>query len=87
MEQNYHTWEQERRDKRDKYWSMIKAARADYMNLMNEAQAEYDTDAGAFYYYLQQNYGLKMELIDGKITSNYTIVDEKKYSMFLLKYA
>lgn len=88
MEEHYQNWESERREKRDRYWQMLYAARADFMKMMNESDDQHQsTDPGALFYYLQQNYGLKIELIDGKITSNYTIVDEKKYSMFLLKYA
>lgn len=76
------------KERRDQYWKMLYAARSDFMKLTDQAANEFnDGDQGAFYYYLQRQYGLKMELIDGKITANYVITDEKKYTMFLLKYA
>jgi hypothetical protein len=75
------------KEKRDQYWKMLYAARSDFMKLTEQSSADTESVHSAFYYYLQRNYGLKMELIDGKITSNYVITDEKKYTLFLLKYA
>lgn len=86
LEQNFHDWDRKRIERRNNYWKMIRQAKSDWLKLTDQAALEYELGEGAFYYYLQQNYGLKMELIDGKIGGQYEVVDEKKYTMFLLKY-
>lgn len=78
--------EQDRKEKRNKYWQMLRSAKNDFLRLTEQAALEYEMGEGAFYYYLQQNFGLRVELIDDKIAGEYTIVDEKKYLLFLLKY-
>lgn len=75
------------RKKRNQYWSMLRRARADFIKLTDQASIEYEIGEDAFYYYLAQNYGLQVELIDGSIAGDYVIVDEKKYLLFLLKYS
>jgi hypothetical protein len=77
-------WEYKK--KRNHYWSMLRSARQDFIVLTDQAALEYEMGDDAFYYYLEQNYGLRVELIDGKIAGDYHIVDEKKYLLFLLKY-
>lgn len=77
---------QEQRKKRDQYWRMLFKARQDFLILTSQAY-EYDVDPGAFFYYLKQNYGLQVATIDGQITGEYAIIDEKKYLLFLLKYS
>jgi hypothetical protein len=76
----------EYRKKRNQYWNMIRSAKRDFIVLTDQAALEYELGDEAFYYYLRQNYGLQVELIDGKIAGDYNIVDEKKYLLFLLKY-
>jgi hypothetical protein len=70
------------REKRDQYWLMLRRANEDF-------HQQGFTDGigdGVFAHYLKQRYGIAIELINGKITSNYYITDEKKYTIFLLKY-
>ena len=93
MEENFIPMEAEdflecqgQRKKRDRYWSMLRRAKLDYLQLTDQESTEYDILDGAFYYYLQQNFGLQIELIDGNIAGEYNIVNEKKYLLFLLKY-
>lgn len=76
----------EQRRKRDQYWAMLYGARQEFLKLTEQAQAEYETPMGAFFYYLKQNYGLQVELIDGQIAGEYSVIDEKKYLMFLMKF-
>jgi hypothetical protein len=80
---------QEQREKRDQYWAMLYQARQDFLFFMlsGRSSLEYDPDPGAFFYFLKQNYGLLVETVDGQITGDYAIVDEKKYLLFLLKYS
>ncbi len=77
---------QQQRKKRDQYWSMLRRAKTDFIKLTDQACLEYEIGEDAFYYYLRQNYGLQVELIDGKIAGDYVIVDEQKYLLFLLKF-
>lgn len=77
---------QVQREKRDQYWRMLYHARQDFLILTSQAW-EYDVDPGAFFYFLKQNYGLQVATIDGQITGDYAVVDEKKYLLFLLKYS
>jgi hypothetical protein len=77
---------QEQRRKRDQYWKMLYNARQEFLKLTEQVSAEYDIDPGAFYYYLTQNYGLQVETVDGKITGNYAVINEKKYLLFLIKF-
>lgn len=77
---------QEQRKKRNQYWSMLRRAKVDFIKLTDQAGEYYPDEEGAFYYYLRQNYGLQVELIDGQIAGDYSIVDEKKYLLFLLKF-
>ena len=75
----------EDRSKRNHWWEMIRRAKTDYELLMQDTALS-SAQGGAFGYYMKQHYGLEMELIDGMITSNYFVIDEKKYTIFLLKY-
>lgn len=77
---------QEQRKKRDRYWAMLYESRQEFLQLSKQAAPEYNTDPGDFYYYLKENYGLQVETVDGKITGDYAVVDEKKYLIFLMKF-
>jgi hypothetical protein len=77
---------QEQRKKRDQYWKMLYNARQEFLKLIEQACLEYEMGQDAFYYYLRQNYGLQVETVDGKITGEYVVVDEKKYLIFLMKF-
>jgi hypothetical protein len=80
-------WEEQRKAKRDRYWRMLRSAKNEFLNLTGQESAEYDILDGAFYYYLERNYGLKVELIDGQISGEYSVINEKKYLLFLLKFS
>ena len=80
-------WATEQKTKRYRYWSMLRSAKNEFVELTQHAPAEFDVDDGAFYYYLKQNYGLQVATIDSKITSDYAVIDEKKYLLFLLKFS
>jgi hypothetical protein len=77
---------QEQKQHCDRYWAMLYKARQDFLVFTAQASIEYDIDPGAFFYYLKQNYGLQVATIDGQITGDYAVIDEKKYLLFLLKY-
>ena len=83
----FRIWEETKKQDRFRYWRMLKLAKFDFIELTDQGEIDYKFDDGAFYYYLQRKYGLKPEIIDGKIGQHYTVVDEKKYMMFVLKYS
>ena len=72
----------DQRKKRWDYWAALKQIRKEYMrDAMNG-----EFDAFDFEDYIEENYGIKMNIVDGNITDGYKIMDEKKYIVFLLKY-
>ena len=72
----------DQRKKRWDYWSVLKKIRREYM----QDASTVDFDAFDFEDYIEANYGIKMNIVDGNITDGYKIMDEKKYLIFLLKY-
>lgn len=82
----FNDWERETKSKRYQYWQMLRRAKTEFIKITEQASIEYDMGDGAFYYYMQMNYGIKVELIDDKIAGDYVIVDEKKHLLFLLKF-
>jgi sensor histidine kinase regulating citrate/malate metabolism len=74
----------DRRKKRWEYWAALKKLRHEYMQTLDELNGQFD--AYDFEDYIEANYGIKMNLVDGNITDDYIIMDEKKYLIFLLKF-
>ena len=79
-------WEVERHRKRNEYWLMLKRARNEYYDLTENVHEVTITESD-FYYYMQHNYGVKVNLVDGKIDASYQITDEKKHMLFIMKYS
>lgn len=70
------------RKKRWNYWEALKKVRVEYMQ-----DAKNRTfDAFDFEDYIEEKYGIKMQIVNGNITDGYKIMDEKKYIVFLLKF-
>ena len=72
----------EQRKKRWDYWAALKLVRKEYMD--DAKNGEFD--AFDFEDYIEEKYGIKMNIVDGNITDGYKIMDEKKYLIFLLKF-
>ena len=72
--------ELEFRRNRWKYWQALKKIRQEYQ------ATDIEFDAYNFEGYMEEQYGIKLNLVDGNITDGYRIVDEKKYLVFLLKF-
>lgn len=75
--------EMEFRKNRWNYWAALKQIRKEYVATLGET---HQFDAFDFEDYIEENYGIKMNIVDGNITDGYKIMDEKKYLIFLLKY-
>ena len=79
-------WEVARQQKRNEYWLMLKRARNEYYDLV-AGVPDVDMTENDFYYYMQHNYGVRLNLVDGNIDASYQIVDEKKHMLFIMKYS
>ena len=76
--------EMEFRKKRWDYWEALKKVRKEYMEDVAGLNGQFD--AFDFEDYIEENYGIKMNIVNGNITDGYQVMDEKKYIIFLLKY-
>jgi len=74
----------EKRKKRWDYWAALKLVRKEYMQDISDLDGQFD--AYDFEDYIEENYGIKMQIVNGNITDGYKIMDEKKYLIFLLKF-
>ena len=72
----------EQRKKRWDYWATLKQIRYEYMKDKENG----NFDAYEFEDYIEEHYGIKMNIVDGNITDGFKVMDEKKYLVFLLKY-
>jgi len=68
------------RKNRWKYWSLLKLVRVEFM------EDKSNFDGYDFETYLEDKYGIKMNMVSGNITDGYQIVDEQKYLIFLLRF-
>ena len=84
MEMSYVEWDRDFKEKRLKYWTAIRTAHVDYEQ--NENHGYYEPTLNGFKAWMERKWGVKVEFIDGNISAMYTVVDEPKYSMFILKY-
>ena len=76
--ESFEEWDRDRKSRRMKYWSAIR-----------KLNAEFDTTDSnlLFNQWIQQTFGIKINYSnEGHITDMYTVVDEKKYLFFVLKY-
>lgn len=68
------------RKNRWKYWSLLKLVRVEFM------EDKSNFDGYDFETYIEDKYGIKMNMVNGNITDGYQIVDEQKYLIFLLRF-
>lgn len=74
MEADDHVPLWEIRRLRDQHWARLKRARIDCPDVPN------------YPLWLENAWGIKVHMNAGMITDEYTVVDEAKYTMYLLKY-
>ena len=68
-------------------WEHTKAARMEHWRRIRLVRAEW-SGTGSLLDYIEDTYGLKLHKDqEGNITDSFEIVNEQKYSFFLLKYA
>lgn len=69
-----------RRINRWKFWQNLKLIRLEYI----QKHGEFDIDK--FDQFIKSNYGIKLLTVDGNISDGFDIIDEKLYTIYLLKY-
>jgi len=69
-----------RRINRWKFWQSLKEIRKEFI----EKNGQFDIEN--FDEYIQKTYGLRLLTVDGNITDGFDIIDEKLYTVYLLKY-
>ena len=72
------------RKNRMDYWASLKLLRKEYMETLKAVAGQFD--AWDFEEYVEKNYGLRMNIVNGNITDTFTITDEKLYLVFILKF-
>ena len=74
----------------EQIYPVVKANRYDYWSALKKVFSECDANVGNLDHlseYLEEHYGIKMDLsTDSMITSKYTVVNEEKHLIFLLKF-
>lgn len=73
------------RKNRWEYWIILRKIREEYLINIDAVQRLL-FDADDFEKYVEQNYGIRISIIDGKITDKFDIVDKKLYTFFILKW-
>jgi len=69
-----------RRINRWKFWQSLKEIRKEFMG----DRVAFDIES--FNEYIAKTYGLKLLTTDGNITDGFDIIDEKLYTIYLLKH-
>jgi hypothetical protein len=72
------------RKNRWNYWNILRDVRAEYLKDIEASTDEFNVPK--FSEYMESNYGLRMDIVDGRITDKFDIVDEKLYTFFILKW-
>ena len=85
MTYEYHQWDQEDRNERNRYWMAIREMRKEYSE---QYKGIYDlTVRPTIHYWAEEKYGFRMEISgSGDYTENYTVIDPKKFMLFQIKY-
>lgn len=69
-----------RRVNRWKFWVNLKTIRLQFI------QKHGNFDIELFDTFIQETYGIRLLTVDGNITDGFDIVDEKLYTVYLLKF-
>ena len=69
-----------RRINRWKFWVNLKMIRLEFI------QKHGNFDIELFDTFIQETYGIRLLTVDGNITDGFDIIDEKLYTVYLLKY-
>ena len=79
-ENSFQTWDRENKERRNKYWLRLQKAFRDYQEKNDDATMN------SFRYWMEHQYGLRVNMVGTNIDGSYQIMDESKHTIFLLKY-
>ncbi len=80
MESNFQEWDRDQKERRNRYWKRLEQAFRDYRNKNDDATMS------SFRYWMELQYGLRVNMVGTHIDNSYQIIDETKHTIFLLKY-
>lgn len=84
MTYDFFLTEEQYREKIRRYNLALNDAYVDYEK--NENHGYYEPNLNSFRYWMERRWGIKIEIINGKIGSSFSVTDEAKYVMFTLRY-
>lgn len=84
MEANFQEWDRDYKEKRNRYWRWLQVAWQDYQEGDHGPYGE--PNFSSFKYYMENKYGLRVNMVGSNIDSSYQIIDDTKYTLFLMKY-
>lgn len=84
MENNFANWDREQKERRNNYWARLRRAWSDYENKDHGPYGE--PNLNSFKYFMEQKYGIRVNMVGSNIDSSYQIMDDTKHTLFLLKY-
>lgn len=85
MEKQFNEWNKSYVDRRNEYWRMLRQAWTDYQAMDHGPYGE--PNFASFNYFMQKRYGMRVNMTGGNIDNSYQILDDKKHTLFILKYA
>lgn len=80
MEASFQEWDRAQKERRNIYWRRLQSAFRDYQ------EKDETANMNSFKYWMESQYGLRVNMVGSNIDSTYQIIDESKHTMFLLKY-
>lgn len=80
MEANFQEWNSAYKEKRTRYWARLRKAFFDYQEVNENA------NFNDFNSFMKTHYGMKVNMVGDSIGTTYEVIDESKYTLFLLKY-
>ena len=81
-------WEGEQLDveKRNAYWKALSSARKEFDQLPHHTKPYWNAESGIFKMWLHDTYGIEMHYEGANISGKFKVIDEQKYTIFLLKH-
>jgi hypothetical protein len=86
---SFAAWDRVRKSQTYGYWQRLRSARSEYIELTGDNPGSFDfiKDNGGFYTWMQNKYGIKVRFSStGEITGDFDIVNEQKFTFFLLRF-
>lgn len=80
MEVSFQEWDHAQKERRNRYWARLQRAFKDYQDRNDDATMS------SFRYFMESQYGIRVNMVGTNIDSTYQIIDDSKHTLFLLKY-